>query len=29
LAINKLTGIAFATSEAIAVEDFDRMISEI
>jgi uncharacterized protein with GYD domain len=29
LAINKLTGIAFATSEAIAVEDFDRMISDV
>ena len=29
LAISKLTGIAFTTSEAIAVEDFDRMISDI
>jgi uncharacterized protein with GYD domain len=29
LALNKLTGIAFATSEAIAVEDFDRMISDV
>ncbi len=29
LAISKLTGIAFTTSEAVAVEDFDRMISDI
>ena len=29
LAISKLTGIAFSTSEAVAVEDFDRMISDI
>jgi len=29
IAITKLTGIAFTTSEAIAVEDFDRMISDI
>jgi len=29
LAISKLSGIAFTTSEAIAVEDFDRMISDI
>jgi hypothetical protein len=24
-----LTGIAFTTSEAIAVEDFDKMVSDI
>lgn len=29
LAISKLTGIAFTTSEAIPVENFDRMISDI
>ncbi|EFK96715.1 conserved hypothetical protein [sediment metagenome] len=29
LALSKLTGIAFTTSEAIAVEEFDRMISDI
>ncbi len=29
IAVAKLTGIAFTTSEAIAVEDFDKMISEI
>ena len=29
LAISKLTGIIFTTSEAIMVEDFDRMISDI
>jgi len=29
IAISKLTGIAFTTSEAIPVEDFDRMISDI
>lgn len=29
IAISKLTGICFTTSEAIAVEDFDRMISDI
>ena len=29
LTISKLTGIAFITSEAVAVEDFDRMISDI
>ncbi len=29
IALSRLTGIAFTTSEAIAVEDFDRMISEI
>ncbi len=29
LALNKLSRIAFTTSEAIAVEDFDRMISDI
>jgi uncharacterized protein with GYD domain len=29
IAITKLTGIAFTTSEAIAVEDFDKMISDI
>lgn len=29
LAITKLTGIGFTTSEAIPVEDFDKMISEI
>lgn len=28
VAISKLTGIAFTTCEAIAVKDFDRMISE-
>jgi uncharacterized protein with GYD domain len=29
LAISKLTGIAFTTSEAIPVENFDRMIADI
>ena len=29
IAITKLTGIVFTTSEAVPVEDFDRMISEI
>lgn len=29
IAVSKLTGIAFTTSEAVAVEDFDRMISDI
>jgi len=29
IAISKLTGINFTTSEAIAVEDFDKMISDI
>jgi uncharacterized protein with GYD domain len=29
IAISRLTGITFTTSEAIAVEDFDRMISDI
>lgn len=29
IAVSKLTGIAFTTSEALAVEDFDRMISDI
>ena len=29
VAISKLTGIAFTTSEAITVKDFDKMISEI
>jgi uncharacterized protein with GYD domain len=29
IAISRLTGIAFTTSEAIAVEDFDRMIPGI
>jgi uncharacterized protein with GYD domain len=29
IAITKLTGIAFTTSEAIAVGDFDKMISDI
>lgn len=29
LAISKLTGIAFATSEAIPVEDFDKMVAGI
>lgn len=29
IAISKLTGIAFSTSEAIPVEEFDKMISEI
>ncbi|NMC38548.1 MAG: GYD domain-containing protein [Bacteroidales bacterium] len=29
IAMSRLTGIAFTTSEAIFVEDFDRMISEI
>ncbi len=28
VAVSKLTGIAFTTSEAIPVEDFDRMISD-
>ena len=29
LAVSKLTGIGFSTSEAIPVEDFDRMIGDI
>jgi len=29
LSISKLSGIAFTTSEAIPVESFDRMISDI
>ncbi|MGD0340423.1 MAG: GYD domain-containing protein [Bacteroidales bacterium] len=29
IAISKLTGITFTTFEAIAVEDFDRMILDI
>ena len=29
IALSRLTGIAFTTSEAVAVEDFDRMVSEI
>jgi uncharacterized protein with GYD domain len=29
IAVSKLTGISFTTSEAIAVEDFDRMISDL
>lgn len=29
IALSKLTGITFSTSEAIPVEDFDRIISEI
>ena len=29
IAITRLTGIAFATSEAIEVKDFDRLVSEI
>lgn len=29
IAVHKLTGIAFTTSEAMAVEEFDKMISEI
>jgi uncharacterized protein with GYD domain len=29
VAITRLTGIQFTTSEAVSVEDFDRLISEI
>jgi len=29
IAVSKLTGIAFTTSEAIAVDKFDKMIAEI
>lgn len=29
IAVTKLTGISFITSEALEVEDFDRMIAEI
>jgi uncharacterized protein with GYD domain len=29
LSISKLTGITFTTSEAIQVEDFDKLISDI
>jgi len=29
IALNKLTGIAFTTSQAISVEEFDKIITEI
>ncbi|MBC8198608.1 MAG: GYD domain-containing protein [Desulfobacteraceae bacterium] len=29
IALNKLTGIAFTTSQAISVEEFDKMMTEI
>ncbi len=29
IALSKLTGIAFTTSQAISVEEFDKMITEI
>ena len=29
IALNKLTGIAFTTSQAVSVEEFDKMITEI
>jgi hypothetical protein len=29
IALNKLTGIAFTTSQAISVEEFDKRITEI
>jgi len=29
ISITRLTGIAFTTSEAFAVEDFDKMIAEV
>lgn len=29
IALNRMTGIAFCTSPAITVEEFDRMIAEI
>ena len=29
VALSKLTGISFATSPAVTVEDFDRLLSEI
>ncbi len=29
VALSKMTGIAFTTSPAVAVEDFDRMMTEI
>jgi uncharacterized protein with GYD domain len=29
IAISKLTGISFKTSEAIEVDDFDRMITDV
>ena len=29
IALSKLTGISFASSQAITVEDFDRFLSEI
>jgi uncharacterized protein with GYD domain len=29
VALTKMTGVSFATSPALAVEDFDKMISEI
>ena len=29
ISLTKLTGITFTTSEAIGVEEFDRMVSEI
>lgn len=29
VALTKLTGIAFSTSEAVPVEEFDRLVSEL
>ena len=29
IALSKLTGIAFTTSQAISVEEFDKMVTEI
>jgi len=29
IAVNKLTGISFTTSEAVDVKDFDKMVSGI
>ena len=29
IALNKLTGIAFSTSPAIAVDEFDKMMNEV
>jgi uncharacterized protein with GYD domain len=29
VALHRLTGISFATSQAVPVEDFDKMISEV
>ena len=29
IALSKLTGISFSTSEAMTVEEFDRMVSDV